>query len=268
MAQSDSDRSAVYYDALAPRYDAEVTTKPNDVLARHAFFDLVARHVEPGRTLLDFGCGTGLDADRYARRGYRVVAYDNSAAMMAELKRRCSTEVASGRVIPWSGNYSAFPDAFAHGPAAHAVVANFAVLNMIRDLAPLFTIFARHLAPPGWLIVSVVNPLRWQDLLTRRWWRGAMQYRRGEPRFHLTQHFVSYLHSVPALLRAAPQFRLVGRANAGAFVRYDASEPGDPRRLWWGPAGSSPQRLKRAAWRTPASRFLGTFVFLVMRRDP
>ena len=267
MAQSDRDRSAVYYDALAPRYDAEVTTKPNDVLARKAFFDLVARHVAPGGTLLDFGCGTGLDADLYVRGGYRVVAYDTSAGMMAELRRRCAAELVAGHVIPSSENYSSFSDAFAQWPAPHAVVANFAVLNMIRDLASLFAIFARHLAPPGWLIVSIVNPLRWQELLTRRWWRGAVRHRGSDPPFYLTQHFESYLHFVPALLRAAPQFHLVGRANAGTFVRYDASEADRPRRLWWGPAGPAPQPLKRAVWRTPASRFLGTFVFLVMRRD-
>lgn len=56
------DRSIALYDARAPRYDTELTARPNDRLAREAFVDLVMRHVPVGGTVLDFGCGTGLDA--------------------------------------------------------------------------------------------------------------------------------------------------------------------------------------------------------------
>jgi hypothetical protein len=66
------------------------------------------------------------------------------------------------------------------------------------------------------------------------------------------------------VLQAARGFDLVGRANAGAVVRYDAAA----RRSWWGQADSLKGQLSRVLWRTPAFRLLGHFLFLVLRRDP
>ena len=39
-----------------------------------------------GSTLLDFGCGTGIDALEYAQKGYRVLAYDNSPGMVGGIR--------------------------------------------------------------------------------------------------------------------------------------------------------------------------------------
>jgi predicted RNA methylase len=60
------------------------------------------RHVAPGATLLDFGCGTGLDALAYSRRGYRVLAYDNSPGMITQLRHCCQAEIAAGSIAPYS----------------------------------------------------------------------------------------------------------------------------------------------------------------------
>ena len=263
IAQSDAARCAAYYDGLSARYDVEVTKQSTDRLARSAFQDVVARLVPEGSAILDFGCGTGLDARAFARRGYRVLAYDNSAGMLDQLAARCSAEIAAGTIVTCTTDYPSFLDLLPKLPRPQAVVADFAVLNMIRDLRPLFEVFARHLAPPGWLIVSVTNPLHWPELLRHQWWRGLIEYQRGHTPRYLTEHFTGYRHFVPAILQAAPDFGLVGRANAGTFVRYD--EP--TRTWWWGETDSVAKRAKRLLWRTPAFRLLGTFVFMVLRRD-
>ena len=250
------EQNAAVHNELAAQYDAHLSGNPYNALARQAFVELVARHVPEGSTLLDFGCGTGLDAFDYAHRGYRVLAYDNSPGMLAQLQRRCQAEIAAGEITPCSVGYSSFLDRFPQWPGPQAVVSNFGVLNSIPDLAPLFDTFAQRLAPPGWMIVSILNPIHWKELKTPRWWRGSHIY--------ATQPYTTYLHFVPAVRRAARSFQLVGRANAGALVRYD--EAG--QRLWWEEPGSDPARLRRAIWRTPAHRLLGHFVFLVFRRDP
>jgi SAM-dependent methyltransferase len=261
---TDPEQNAAFYDELAAHYDSHLTS-PHDVLARAAFRDLVARHVAPGSTLLDFGCGTGLDALAYAHQGYRVLAYDNSAGMVAELKRRCRNEIAAGTILPCSGDYAAFLNRWPVWPAPNATVADFAVLNSIRDLQPLFERFAERLAPPGWVIVSILNPIHWTKLKESGWWLRALQAR-GEPALYLTRPYVSYLHFVRNLLRAAPQFHLTGRANAGGLVRYDETWPAK-KQLWWGKEGSQAGRGSRALWNTPAHKLLGHFVFLVLRRD-
>ena len=99
----DFERNAATYDRLAPQYDAHMRRKTSDALARSAFVDLVAQHVTPGSTLLDFGCGTGMDALDYVRRGYRVQAYDHSPGMIAQLENRCQSQSLREtlRPVPW-----------------------------------------------------------------------------------------------------------------------------------------------------------------------
>jgi SAM-dependent methyltransferase len=266
MAQSDYEQNAAFHNEFAAQYDKHLTRSPYDVLARQAFVDLVARYVPVGSTLLDFGCGTGLDAQHYAQRGYRVLAYDNSPGMMAQLESRCADEIASGNIIPFSMDYSSFLDRFPRGRAPDAVVANFAVLNLIQDLEPLFDTLARHLAPPGWIIVSILNPVHWSKLKMPRRWRNVLRAPSAPP-IYMTEPYTSYLHLVPALLRAAHRFQLVGRANAGKCVRYDAVMPNNEVRLWE-QTGSHMNPFERALWQTAAHRLLGHFVFLVLRRDP
>ena len=208
---------------------------------------------------MDFGCGTGIDALAYARHGYRVLAYDNSPGMVEQLRARCQCEIATGAVVPCSMSYPAFLENLATGPTIDAVTANFAVLNSIRDLRPLFEALHARLTPGGWLIASLLNPLHWSKIKTRAWWRDAIVAPRG-PRLHTADPYATYLHFIPHTLRAASGFLLAGRANAGATVRYDAV---DSKPFYW--RGPSPVQ---SLWRTPAYKLLGHFVFLLLRRNP
>jgi SAM-dependent methyltransferase len=263
---SDSAQNAAFHDRLAPQYDARMASSAFNALAREAFVELVSRYICPGSELLDFGCGTGIDALQYARKGYRVQAYDNSPGMLGQLQLRCKGEVASGQIIAWSEDYPSFLDRFPQPPAPSAAVANFAVLNSIRELAPLFETFARNLAPPGWMILSILNPLHWSKLKKSGWWLRSRDQHGGSP-VYTVQPYATYMHFVSHLLRAAPQFHLVGCANSGRFVRYKSTTP-ENEQSWWELADSKKKRMQRILWRTPAYRLLGQFVFLVLRRDP
>ncbi len=262
---SDFERNAAHYDRIAPQYDSHLA-RPDDLLARAAFRDLVTRHSPPGSTLLDFGCGTGIDALEYARRGFQVLAYDNSGGMVAELKRRCEAEISSGAVQVCSGGYEAFLNHWPGWPRPQTVTANFAVLNSIRDLRPLFAAFAGWLGPQGCVIVSLLNPIHWSKVRAPRWWWNIARADSAPP-VHLTEPFTSYFHFTRAVLRAAPEFRLAGRANAGALVRYDAVPVRRGQRSWWGNDDARTGGLVKALWHTPAHKLLGHFVFLVLRRN-
>jgi SAM-dependent methyltransferase len=263
--EPDFGQNAAFHSQLAPQYDQHLACNPYNTLARTAFHDLVVRYVPAGGIVLDFGCGTGLDAQYYARKGYRVLAYDNSPGMVARLEQRCRGEIAYGQIRTCSFAYPAFPAGLPPWPAAHAITANFGVLNSIRHLEPLFGHFARLLGPRGWLIVSVLNPLHWSKVRMPGWWRNALPHPTG-PRLFVTDPYASYLHFVPALLRAARGFHAVGRAQSGTMVRYREAAPGSAP-TWWTADGPAPSRLARLLWRTSACRLLGHFVFLVLRRD-
>jgi SAM-dependent methyltransferase len=255
--EPDIPQNVAFFDQIAAEYDSKLTSRREDVLARTAFRELVTEHVARGSTLLDFGCGTGLDAQYYSRQGYRVLAYDNSPGMMDQLRQRCAAEIETGKILPGSGDYASFASNLERWPPPSGVVSNFAVLNLIREPKRLFDMFARRLSAPGWLIVSVLNPIHWKLVITPGWWRTA------PPAAHSTDPCTSYLHRVPALLDAARPFRLVGRANSGSLVRY-ASMQAD---RWWGDGEPGVSTLRRALWRTPAYQWIGHFVFLVLRRD-
>jgi len=265
MIESELTKRVAFHDEIAPRYDEYLTRSRSDILARKAFVDLVSRYVPSDATLLDFGSGTGLDALEYARRGYHILAYDNSPGMMAQLERRCRAEIASGSITPKLMDYESFLDSGMREPAPQAVVANFAVLNLIDEPEILFNTFARHLAPPGWIIISILNPVHWTKVRKLAWWRNALG-KHGRPRVFLEQPYIAYLPFVSEVLRAANRFQLIGHAHAGKQVRFDPVSGNDGERIWWKNINLSP--VEEALWHTTAHKLLGEFVFLVLRRDP
>jgi len=126
LSSLEFERNAAFHDRLAPHYDSHLSGIAANSLARTAFQELVVRHVPTGATLLDFGCGTGIDALAYARHGYRVLAYDNSPGMVEQLRGRCQAEIAAGAVTAYSMSYPAFLENLTTWPAIDAVTANFA----------------------------------------------------------------------------------------------------------------------------------------------
>lgn len=199
----DAARIAAYYDAQAARYDATMDREPRNARFRDAFRTLVADRIPPASRVLDFGCGTGLDAAWYASRGFTVIAYDPSPRMIDQLAIRCSREIADGVVTPLTVPFDGQVD---------AIVANFAVLNLVPDLGDLFGRFARAVAPGGQVIVSVINPFYWRDLRCGWWWR-ALSRSWGTAMLTVEgSDAASYRHYVGAIARAAaPAFRLVLR---------------------------------------------------------
>jgi SAM-dependent methyltransferase len=178
QARDDGRGAARYYDSIASQYDAYLS-KPSSIRIRDQFRALVARRVPVGSCLLDFGCGTGLDARWYAARGYRVIAYDVAGEMIAGVRSSCAREIDAGSVIPWHAEYPRFLEELPVRYQPAAVVSNFAAVNHILDLRPLFATLARVLPPRSPVLAAVLNPFFIPDM-THRWWWGALL--RGFPR--------------------------------------------------------------------------------------
>jgi SAM-dependent methyltransferase len=262
-SEADSCRSAAFHDTIAEDYD-RVMSSPQSLLARQTFQELVSRSVAPGSRLLDFGCGTGLDAKEYARLGYRVTAYDNSPGMVAQLERRCATEIASGTVVPVSMPYSDFLNGVARWQKSDAIVADFAVLNSIRDLPILFEMFDAHLVSGGRIIISLLNPVHWSKMRNPIWWKNCFLTGWRNP--ISVDPFPAYLHPTHRVLRAARSFSLTGRGNAGSMVRCDVDTPSDSLRFYRTSQHVGVGALALLMWRSPLHRFLGHFEFLILTK--
>lgn len=94
------------WDARAARY---VSTAPGADAYERRFLELA--HVEPGETVLDFGCGPGVLAVPLARQGCHVVCADFSRGMLAELERRaCEAgvrDLIETRLVSWDDDWEA-----------------------------------------------------------------------------------------------------------------------------------------------------------------
>ncbi|WP_165917606.1 class I SAM-dependent methyltransferase [Roseateles saccharophilus] len=209
------DVTARFYDAVAARYDAQVDRRTDNLQVRLSFCERVASIAGPGGLILDFGCGTGIDAAWYAARGHRVVAYDISPAMVDVLRERCKSEIESGRVTPTAGPLAAMTNALEEAGQVAAIAANFAVLNHVRELKPLLQILASHLASGGALVACVLNPFYRRDMLQAWWWRNALRSF-GKGAIQMSSNVTTYRHFVGAMRRAAgPEFVLEDVCAAG-----------------------------------------------------
>src|SRR6516164_3265541 len=143
-----------FYDAVAARYDLEVDGLEGNAELRDVFRRRVSAMAASG-PILDFGCGTGIDAAWYAAHGHRVIAYDPSPGMVNVLRSRCADGINQGVVLPLDGELKKLFEALKRiGPVA-MVAANFAVLNHVAELRPLLQELASHLVPEGALVASV-----------------------------------------------------------------------------------------------------------------
>jgi SAM-dependent methyltransferase len=250
-----------FYDDLADVYDIQMSRMPGDAWTRDAFQDFVTRDLSPGDVVLDFGCGTGVDAKAYAGKGFRVIGYDSSPGMARVAVNRCGTDDTRGRVEIISFPY----EKFLQGPwpmeKPTVIVSNFAVLNLVPSLRAAFARFYEILKPGGSVFLSLLNPCHVRNLVTpglRRTMLRAL--------LHGVTEFPSA--KVPTLLyresfvrrEARPHFRLEGRAGIGAVVNYEAIAGS-----WRAPLGWR-ERTERRTFSTRAMAGAGKFTFLKLRR--
>src|SRR5262249_48184958 len=145
-------------------------------------------------------------------------------------------------------------------PTPQAIVSDFAVLNHILDLRPLFADFAAHLEEPGWILASVLNPCHWQEGRNPAYWRPFLRSLWtgyvGDPENRPPM----CRHHVRRIVRAAqPHFQYVGQASAGFLLRR-------PITGCWREPRTFAERQERRLWRAFPFRSAGPFLFLTLRR--
>jgi SAM-dependent methyltransferase len=165
----------------AAAYLVAITQRASDRDARHAFQSLAMGLASPGASILDFGCGPGLDAQAYVARGFKVSAFDDDPATRELLRSRCRNEIDSGRLQLHASDYQRFLSAAGSAGSADLVTANFAPFNLIANLRELFVAFDRILGPTGKILASVLSPYFIGDMRYGWWWRHlGYLVRRGE----------------------------------------------------------------------------------------
>lgn len=142
------------YEAAAPDYDRQIQ---GDGWMRNVLWDRYARLFCAGQTVLDLGCGTGIDAVFLAQRGIRVMGIDASPAMIAQSRAKLVTADLQGLVdlrVMDIARIGSLPEAGFDG-----IVCAFATLSTQAGLDEVADSIAHLLVPRGILVVHLLN--RW-----------------------------------------------------------------------------------------------------------
>src|SRR5580698_582988 len=136
QAQAD----AAPFDAIAAHYDETFTTSKIGYAQRASVWKELEKTFHTGESILEIGCGTGVDACFLAERGVTVVACDSSPQMLNMAIRRIRENGRDGSVRPHL--LAAEDITTLRKRSFDGALSNFGALNCVEDLHQ----FARDLA--------------------------------------------------------------------------------------------------------------------------
>jgi SAM-dependent methyltransferase len=198
------------FDSVAADYDGPRGNNELIQRMRCALWDAVGSELPAGARLLDLGCGTGIDAVEFARRGHAVVATDWSPQMVERSRARVAgTGLASRVTVAHLGIHQLdrLDDAF------DGIYSNFGPLNCVADLRAVAADCARLLKPGGRLVFSVMGRICPWELahyaLRGRFRRAGVRAARGATAVGMNRHTIWTCYYLP---------REFYRAFAGHFA--------------------------------------------------
>jgi len=176
--ESTDERTKLYYDRIAAGYEQMVETAANHAVRECFWREAESRLPEAG-SILDFGAGSGIDAQHFAALGHDVIAYDPSEGMIAELRRKCAADIEAGCVSILCGNLDEVRGALTDRAPFDAILCNFAVFSSMRSLAPALDLFAQVTRPGSAVLITIQNPWYPPDMRTAAFWKAllAMPFR-------------------------------------------------------------------------------------------
>jgi ubiquinone/menaquinone biosynthesis C-methylase UbiE len=214
---------AAPFDAIAARYDETFTASKIGCAQRASVWKELEKAFRAGDSVLEIGCGTGIDACFLAERGVTVVACDSSPQMLNLAIRRIK-ETGRGRLV--RPHLLAAEDlASLQDRSFDGAFSNFGALNCVGDLHQ----FARDLAillKPGatallcWMGPCCVWEIAWY-LAKGNSAKAFRRLRRGGVTARLSES-ASVLVHYPSIGRLGrifmPEFRLVSFKGIGVSV--------------------------------------------------
>jgi ubiquinone/menaquinone biosynthesis C-methylase UbiE len=118
-------------------------------------------HIVKGNSVLDFGGGTGLDLQWLAENFSKVYFCEPSVKMRENAMHLNLKEIGTNSVVFLNDNQSDFKTWTLSDPFPEkldGILANFAVLNNIKDISTVFQSFSSILKTGGLVVINVLNP--------------------------------------------------------------------------------------------------------------
>jgi SAM-dependent methyltransferase len=272
------DETALAFDSVAATYDGPQGNNHLIQRMRDLTWERIDELVPRPSQLIDIGCGTGIDAQRFADLGHRVLATDWSPAMVQRARERAASS--RGRIDAVRvGAHELDALVPEHRGEFDLAYSNFGPLNCVPDLAVTARALAELVRPGGHAVFTVIG--RWcpweiaHFARRRRWKRLAVRFRRGMTPVNMNGHTIWTRYYTPrSFIRAwtsgssgddrAATWSVVGYEGLSTFVpppyltELSTKRPDLSARL---------ERLdaRTAAW--PVARSVGDHFLIVLRRN-
>jgi SAM-dependent methyltransferase len=167
------------FDSVAADYDGPLGNNLLIQRMRGSVEQAIELAFPRGSRLLDLGCGTGIDAEYLAARGYSITALDASPAMVARTKDRLRRAGQDAQVLNLGIQELAQLDAGLFDGA----YSDLGALNCLPELHSVSPALAARLRPGGRLVAAVIGrycpwEVGWYGL-RGNWRRATVRWKRG-----------------------------------------------------------------------------------------
>lgn len=143
------------FDSVAADYDGISGNNALVQLMRAELWREVTQRVPIGARLLDLGCGTGIDTEYFAQRGYFVTATDAAPEMVSRTRQRVARAKLAERVQV--EHIAAQELERLESCSFDAIYSDLGPLNCVPDLSIVAKQCRTHVKPDGLLIFSVIG---------------------------------------------------------------------------------------------------------------
>lgn len=204
----------------APTYDQDEEGNILLVWMRQRAARVMEHAFAPGSTLLELGCGTGIEAARLVAAGHRLALVDVSEGMLAQAVPKVSGVREGGLLGAHCMPAARIAELVeTYGPASFdGAYSSFGPLNCEPDPAPVANGLATLVRPGGRVVLSVINRICPTEMA---WYALHLNVREATRRLRGpilaraipggTLSVMTYYYSPADYIRAfAPNFRVLG----------------------------------------------------------
>jgi len=200
------------FSLTAEKYDLFALDHPNQTRMRNKVYAHLNRYLQPGQTILELNCGTGIDAAHLAQQGYRVHATDISEGMLARVQNKREALGLQDRLSFQQCSFTKLKQ-ITGGPF-DAVFSNLGGLNCIPDLRPVIQQLRLVLRPGSLVTWVLMPPICLWELATLFLGQFRLAFRRFSPQgttAHLEGKVFKVYYFSPTKVKAAfgSEFRLL-----------------------------------------------------------
>lgn len=138
-------------------YDDYDKSNPTLIWMRQQVYKHVLKYLRPNDKILELNSGTGIDAEFFAKQGYKIHCTDLSDGMIEQMKKKFSSEEFSDKITIQQCSFTELDQI--GNQKFDFIFSNFGGLNCISDLSQVTKFFQQLLNKGGRVCLVILPPV-------------------------------------------------------------------------------------------------------------